>query len=567
MSEHADSFDVIVVGSGAGGLTAALRAHDQGLSTLVIEKTDRYGGTSAISGGGIWIPCNPQIEGLGGQDSIEDATTYVTAATRGEVPAPRIAAYLRSGPQMLRWLDKHTQLRFHALPKYPDYYQHLPEARPGFRTMEPAFFPAQRLGAEFARLREPAIGTLIMGRVSMGQVEAGILFSRAKGWLALTARRMLAYWSDIAGRLQGPRDRRLALGQALVAALRASMLDRDISLWLDTTLASLVTDASGRVTGIDAFREGRPVRISARAGVILAAGGFERNQAMRDAHLPAPSNAAWSATPPGNTGDAIRAGTAIGAATAFMDKAWWSPTVAVPGQAAAWPMLVERASPGCVIVNRLGKRFVNEASPYLEFGEAMYANHRAVGGRLIAWMIFDSRFRRKYAAGPLMPAQIKPDRSLPNDWRGKVYHKANSLEELAADIGVDPIGLAATISAMNRFAQTGSDLEFGKGGNVYDRYYGDPAVVPNPCLARIDHGPFYAIPLQAGDIGTKGGLLADAEARVLGKDGTPIQGLYAIGNTSAAVMGPAYPGPGSTLGPAMVMGYVAANTIAAEKST
>lgn len=555
-----NGWDVIVVGSGAGALTSALRAKDQGLSVLVIEKSDKYGGTSALSGGGIWIPMNPQIAGLGGEDNFDDVWTYVTTATRGAVPEARLRAYLETGPKMLDWLAKRTQLTFHALPKYPDYYPDLPGSRPGYRTMEPSFFDARKLGDSFAELRPAAIGTLLLGRVSMGQAEAGILFARAPGWMALTAKLLTRYWTDIGARLRGRRDRRLALGQALVGALRASLADRDIPLWLNTSFKDLVVE-DGRVTGIDVDRGGKTERLVARKAVILAAGGFERNQEMRERYLPAPTQTTWTAAAPGNTGDTIRAGIAIGAATAFMDRAWWSPTVPMPGQDTSWAVMVERCAPGCVIVNAKGKRFANEAMPYLEFGDAMYADHAAGNGTVPAWMVFDARYRWKYAAGPLLPAQISPDRGLPREWEGDIYHKAESLDALAAKINVDAAGLRDTVERMNGYAATGKDLEFDKGGNVYDRYYGDPTNLPNPCLGALAKAPYYALKLNPGDIGTKGGLMADEYARVLSTEGTPIPGLYVIGNNAGALMGPSYPGPGSTLGPAMVMGYVAADHI------
>jgi 3-oxosteroid 1-dehydrogenase len=562
---HGDSrsFDVIVVGSGAGGMTAALRAHDLGQSVLLIEKSDLYGGTSALSGGGIWIPLNPQIFALGGEDNFDDALRYVKAATRGMVPEPRLTAYLKSGPAMLAWLAERTRLKFHALPKYPDYYPALAGARPGYRTMEPAFFSARSLGGEAARLRPPTPGTLLFKRVYMGQAEAAVLFTRARGWVGLLLRILLAYGLDLPARLAGKPDQRLALGSALVAALRRSMMDRKIPLWLDTSLESLI-EVDGRVTGVVVQHEGRSLRLQARKGVILAAGGFERNQAMREQYLPKPSRAEWSAAQPNNTGDAIRAGMALGAGVDFMDRVWGAPTVWVPGEEKQQGLFAERSSPGCVVVNRAGRRFVNEAEPYLEFVEAMYADHAKTGGSVPCWMIFDASFRHKYAAGPLLPAQMTPDSRLPGDWLGQVYWRAGSIAELAGQLGVDAAELARTVARMNDYARTGVDLEFHKGENVFDRYYGDPAVTPNPCLGPILKPPFYALKLDAGDIGTKGGLLADEDARVLNAETRlPIGGLYAIGNTSAAAMGPAYPGPGATLGPAMVFGYRAANHLAA----
>ena len=295
---------------------------------------------------------------------------------------------------------------------------------------------------------------------------------------------------------------------------------------------------------------------------ILAAGGFEHNQAMRDEYLPKPTRAEWTVTPPSNTGDAIRAGQSVGAQVALMDHAWWAPTVFVMGREKRRALFVERNLPGCVMVNRLGRRFVDEAAPYSEIVYAMYADNEKSNANMPAWLVFDSEFRRKYPCGPLLPGMVRPDKSLPAAWAGTVYFKAETLDALASQIEVDAKGLHATIERMNQYAASGDDEEFGKGSNNFDRYYGDVNVKPNPCLAPIAKPPFYAMRIDPGDIGTKGGLLTDEYARVLRDDGQPINGLYATGNTSAAVMGPSYPGAGSTLGPAMTFGYIAAHHLA-----
>src|SRR5690554_713412 len=383
--------------------------------------------------------------------------------------------------------------------------------------------------------------------------------ARERGWRVMLLWLMLRYKLDFKWRRRSRRDRRAGLGNALVASLRRSLMDRDVPLWLNTELRELVQQ-DGRVTGIVAMREGRECLIEARHGVILASGGFEQNPQLRERYLPAPSERAWSATPPGNnTGAALEAGQALGAATEGLERAWWAPTISVTGEDKARGVFAERAFPGAIVVNGRGERFVNEAAPYLEFVEAMYAdNARTEGKSIPAWVIFDGHFRFHYAMAPLMPAQIKPDSRLPREWRDRVYWKAESLTALAQSIGVDPEGLARTVERVNRFARDGKDEEFDRGGNVFDRYYGDTNVTPNPCLAPLAKPPYYAMRLDAGDIGTKGGLKTDGSARVLNEAGEAIPGLYAIGNCSAAVMGPSYPGAGSTLGPAMTFGYAAA---------
>ncbi len=553
--------DVVVVGSGAGGMTAAICAHDLGQSALVIEKSEQYGGTSAISGGGVWVPCNHLMAAAGAPDNYDDALAYLKAATRGMVSEERLRAYLDQAPQMLRYLEQKTGLRYRTMPQYSDYYPHLPGSRSGYRTLDPLPFDARELGDEFAHQRPPQPGTLIAGRIAMTAAEAHTMLTKERGWTLLLAGKMAAYWLDLRWRMKTARDRRLTLGAALVGALRKAMMDRGVALWLETALDSLVSDSRG-VTGLVAIRRGTPVRIRARRGVILAAGGFEHNQAMRQRYLPAPTSAEWTVTPSENTGDAIRAGLNLGARADLMDHAWWAPTMFVGGKEKRRALFIERALPGCVLVNRKGMRFVDEAAPYSDIVYAMYADNEKTGANLPAWLIFDAEFRRKYPMGPLLPGMVRPDKSLPPDWLGTVYFRADSIEELARRIEVDVEGLRGTIERMNQFAAVGEDLEFGKGGNPFDRYYGDINVKPNPCLGPIAKAPFYAIRIDAGDIGTKGGLLTDEYARVLRDDGQPIAGLYAIGNSSAAVMGPSYPGAGSTLGPAMTFGYIAAHHLA-----
>lgn len=571
MSEQAgqgfdQEYDVIVVGSGGGGMTAALCAKSHGLSSIVIEKDAYYGGTSAVSGGGIWIPCNDDIARTGGSDSFDDALTYLKGLIGDEVPESRIVAYLKNAPEMVRYMARTFGVRFRNVPKYPDYYPNRPGGKEGWRSMEPVEFDARRLGDEFDRQREAFRGTLLMGRIAMDQVEAHTLFSRGPGWIWLTLKMLLKYWLDFGWRRRTHRDRRQVLGQGMVAALRYAMMQNDVPLQLSTGMDSLI-EQDGRVVGLVVNREGRTLRYRARRGVVLACGGFESNQQMREQYLAGPTKVEWTAAPPINHGDGIRAGQAIGAALKHMDLVWGSPTVRKPGAAQQITLFIERGMPGCVAVNRKGQRFVNEAAAYPDFRNAMYADDAKGNGTVPCWLVFDATFRYKYPMGIFLPGQIEPDSKLPKDWLDKVYYKADTIEALAAKIGVDAQGLQSSVAKMNEYAKTGVDLEFHKGETAIDRYYSDPSVKPNTCLGPIIKPPFYAVRMDAGEIGTKGGLVTDENACVLREDGSPIPGLYATGNTSAAVMGPTYAGAGSTLGPAMAFGYVAARHIAEQHDT
>ncbi len=565
-NEIENQYDVIVVGSGAGAMTSAIFAADQGNSVLIVEKSDKYGGTSAISGGGIWIPNNDEFKALGGNDSYDSALTYIKASSQGSVEESRIRAYLDNAPKMIRELQANSRVKYAVADKYPDYYPHLEGSLPGGRTMDPELFDTTGLGDEMDH-QQPASGnTLLMGKMAWTARQAHKAVAKERGWMLMIIGLMLRYKLDFKARRKGRRDSRAGLGASLSASLRHSLIDRNIPLWRNTAFTDFVMDGD-RVTGIKVTKDGQEIELSAKHGVIMGSGGFEQNQQLREKYLPAPSQQRWSATPAGcNTGAGLEAGLKIGAATDLLDWCWWAPTLNVPKEPSARGLFAERAFPGAIVVDGLGKRFFNEAAPYLEFGDAMYKNNEATGGKSVpAWVVFDSHFRFEYAMGPLMPGKIMPDSRAPKAWRDDVYFKADTLDELAGLIDVDAKGLAETTEKMNRYAETGIDEDFQRGGNVFDRYYGDSHVKPNPCLAPIKKGPFYAMKINPGDIGTKGGLLTNDSAQVVTPSGEAIEGLYAIGNCSSSVMGTSYPGAGSTIGPAMTFGYVAANHISANR--
>jgi 3-oxosteroid 1-dehydrogenase len=552
--------DVLVVGSGAGALTAALVAHNEGLKqVLVVEKSNQYGGTSAMSGGGIWIPASHYARAEGVKDSPEEAVSYMKAVIGTEVSEERMRIYCEKAAEMLEYMDRHTRLKYETVP-YPDYYPEKPGGKPGYRTHQPTPMHGAKLGAHFRALREPPSQVLVAGRFTMTMKEGRAFLTQAKGWMFIFIRIMLMYFLDIPGRLQGKRSRRLTMGSALIGRLRWTMLDRGIDLWLKSPLVDLIHE-NGAVVGAVVEHEGRQVRVRARKGVVLGAGGFEHNQQMREQYLPTPTSGEWSGSQINNTGDAIRAGMAVGGKTDLMQHAWWAPSVKIPGWDRPFVIFAERSLPGLVIVNKAGKRFANEAAPYLESGLSFYQANTPEAPTVPSHVVFDATFRKKFPFGPIPPGYATPDSAMSKKIWGALV-KADTIEELAAKIGCCPRGLADTIRKNNEYAASGKDPEFQRGESFYDRYYGDQNNTPNPCIAPIDKAPYYAIPIHPGDIGTKGGLLTDLNGQVVNDNGQPVTGLYAVGNTSASVMGSKYPGAGATLGPAMTFGYLAARHMA-----
>jgi 3-oxosteroid 1-dehydrogenase len=538
-------FDIVIVGSGGAGLTAALTAAAQGRSALVIEKADRYGGSTGRSGGGIWAPGNAVLRRAGVRDNGEMAARYLEFVAGECVPAARREAYLRHCAAMMDLVLARTPLRFAWVPGYADYYPEAPGGVAAGRSVEPVPFNGKLLGAELARLGKPYL-----------PVPDGAAVMQADyRWLTLGPRhpRAILAGAKVAGRLARRRvlgQRMLSLGQALAAGLRAGLARADVPLWLSAPVTGLVV-SDGRVTGVTVQRDGVPVEVTARLGVLMASGGFERNAGMRQEYQRAPIGTDWTTGAPTNTGDGIRLGMAAGADVALMDDAWWGPSVPLPG--GPYFCLAERNLPGSVMVNGAGQRFVNESAPYVDAVHAMYDGHSPGNPHIPAWLVFDQRYRDRYVF-----AGLPPGRSLPKKWYafGSVV-RDSSLAGLAAQIGVDGEALGKTVARFNEYARSGRDEEFGRGDSAYDRYYGDPRVKPNPNLAALARPPFYAVKIVPGDLGTKGGLVTDASARVLRPDGTVISGLYAAGNCSAAVMGHSYAGAGGTIGPAMTFGYIA----------
>lgn len=557
--------DFLVAGSGAGALTGAIRAHDLGLNTLVVEKSAFYGGTSAMSGGSIWIPNNHLMPAAGVADSDAEALAYLQALTKGVVEEARLRMFIRKGAEMLKYLEDRGDLQCDALPKYSDYYPNEPGAKPGARTLEARRFSTLKLGWDLRQLRPPHPACVTFGLFHMSAADA-YLAVRGDWRVYLTMIKNAAlYFAGFPLRLIAPRSTRVTLGNALVAPLRLALKKRKVPLWLNSPAKELLVD-NGRVVGAIVERNGKRITVHARHGVLLGTGGFENNPVLRQRYLPKPTSTDWSAANKHNTGDALAMAEPLKPALALMDDAWWSPGAVVPGSAPGHVLVFEKGMPHSMFVNSQGERFTNEAAPYIDVVNGMYANHKAGEGERSAvpcWMIFDARYRRKTAiAGAIYPSTMMPDSMVPARYWNSLIYKGDTLSALAHQIGIDAQNLQRSVFRFNRFAQTGVDEDFGRGGNPSDNYYSDLSCKPNPNLGALETGPFYAMPVVAGDIGTKGGLLTDADARVLREDGSVIEGLYACGNCSAAVMGHSYAGAGSTLGPAMAFGFVAAETAA-----
>ena len=546
--------DVLVAGSGAAALTTAVTAAAHGASVIVAEKSALYGGTSATSGGVLWIPATRQALEAGHADTPEEAFQYVRALSDANVPDARIWAFVRRGREMLEWLERNTQGRYAGA--------RLRGLSPGDARREAGLAltgsPAAARERTRGRFRPPAPtaprGAVPGGRVSWTLEETGTLLFRAPGWIGTALSIFGNYFLDFPQRLHSARDRRMTLGNALLGRLEALLTRAGGEVWFSAALSELIRE-SGRVTGALLVREGREVRVGARRAVVLAAGGFERNAEMRRQYLPQSPEPRWSGSQENNVGDALLAGMRIGAATLNMDSAWWGTSMSLPGEERARLMAFERALPGAIMVNGNAERYMNEAADYHVAGREMLRQDSPAARTIPSHMLFDARWRRSYPLGPMIPDF--PDWMRPASLRS-VLVRAESWEELARRTGLPAQRLEATIARFNEHARAGVDPDFRRGESAYDRYYGDPRVRPNPTLRALETPPYYALPVYPGDIGTNGGLATDEHARVLDESGQAIPGLYACGNTAATVMGHSYPAAGATLGPGMTFGYIAA---------
>ncbi|MGA5463749.1 3-ketosteroid-delta-1-dehydrogenase [Mycobacterium sp. NPDC050041] len=546
--------DLLVVGSGTG-MAAALAARDHGLSVLIIEKSGYIGGSTARSGGALWLPASQVISGDGGGDTQQRARTYLDAAVNGTAPSSRSTAFLAHVDSTIDLLRRTTPMRFFWAKDYSDYHPELPGGSAAGRTCECRPLDTAVLGEHRARLRPGVMEVKIPMPTTGADYRWLNLMSRVprKG-VPVVIKRL---GQGLGGLLLGRRY--AAGGQALAAGLFAGVLRAGIPVWTTTSLQRLTTDDGGQVTGAVVDHCGREVAVTARRGVVLAAGGFDHRMDMRWKFQSESLGEHASLGAESNTGDAIRVAQDVGAAIDLMDQSWWFPAVAALPDADPKVMLAERSLPGSLIVDQTGSRFVNEATDYMSFGQCVLDRERAGNPVDSMWIVFDQQYRNSY----VFAAELFPRMAVPQSWYDAgIAHRADDLGELGRRMGVPSADFLTTIARFNEMACAGQDSDFGRGRSAYDRYYGDLTVTPNPNLRALDRGPFYAVKMVLSDLGTCGGLRADERARVLREDGTAIPGLYAIGNTAANAFGTTYPGAGATIAQGLVYGYIAARDAA-----
>jgi 3-oxosteroid 1-dehydrogenase len=577
MREFDEVFDFVVVGSGGGSMCAALVMRSAGKSVLILEKTNLIGGSTSRSGGVMWIPNNPIMKRAGIEDSFEKAATYLDGLvgdakdTPGTSPERR-HTYLREAPLMIDFLMQEG-IKFTRVTQWPDYYDERPGGSVPGRTVVAQLFDANELGVWQQKLRP----SFIVAPVSLMPAPLGkLMASIGINFLPSTLEEML----ELAGIKQSWRVKMLGAkivlrglmarlaGKQFVAggaALQGRMLQaavrRGVDLRTESPVNELIVE-NGAVKGVVTTHAGRARRIGARLGVLVNAGGFARNQRMRDLYVPGTS-AKWSMAAPGDTGEMIEEMMRHGAAIAQMEERVGNQQTLPPGaeDSEAKPTVqAMTASPHCILVDQSGVRYMNEGGSYMAYCKGMLERHKTIAA-VPSWAVFDSQYTRKYMLAGTMPGTKKPQH-----WFDSGYLKrANTIEELARLLNIEPAKLKATVERFNGFVARNRDEDFHRGERAYDRWLGDPFHKPSETLGAIAEGPFYAVPVVPGDVGTYGGVVTDQHARVLRADGTIIQGLYATGVSTASVMGRSYPGAGSSVGPSFVWGYVAAKHVTTVK--
>lgn len=559
--------DVVVIGTGAGGMAAAVAARKMGLEVLLLEKERMYGGTTARSGGVLWIPNNPISTFKPEPDSMDDARTYLRYECGDFYDSERVEAFLANGPRMVDFFVRETEVKLIALPEYPDYHAESPGGRMAGRSIMAAPLDGRELGEHIRSLRPPLEEITFVGMMFNSSAEVGHFFNVTRSFksAAYVAKRLMTHAIEM---IFHGRAMRLTNGNALAARLAKSAFDLGIPMWLESPARALVRDGGrdgGRISGVVVGKpDGSSVRVGARRGVVLAAGGFPQDIERRKKLFPhAPTGLEHlSPAPPGNTGDGLRLAESVGGQVSakLPNAAAWIPVSKVRranGEAGVFPHLIDRYKPGIIAVNREGRRFTNESDSYHDMGMAMQ-KHCADGIEVAAWLIADHRTIRRYGLGFAKPFPLP----LGGHLRSGYLLCGKTLGELAGLAGIDGAALQKTVDDYNLGAEEGKDLQFRRGWRVYNRFLGDKTHRPNPCVAPVKDGPFYAVKVVMGDLGTFAGISTDRFARVLDGEGRPVPGLFAAGNDSASVMGGGYPGGGITLGPAMTFGFVAAEFMA-----
>ena len=548
--------DLLIAGAGPAGMTAALVASLEGLDVLLCEKSGQVGGTGATSAGTLWIPGNHQSQVAGFSDSAEQADAYLNALVGEGANRDLRDAYLQTGPEAIDYLCAQTDVQFIPCGTHPDYRSNMAGAAIAGRAIIPAPFDGRLLGDDFRRVRPPVPEFMLLGGMMIGKADIAPLLGRfhSLGNFIYAAKLFARYLAD---RLKYPRGTRIMMGNALVGRLFYALRKRKVPILFDASIADVIGGRSG-VSGVRLTVGDKDMIVKTRKGVVLATGGYAHNKKFRDAFMPRPVPA-YSMSYEGNQGDGLAIGERLGAALApeRCTSGLWAPVSIVPrpdGSKGLFPHLVlDRAKPGLIAVNGAGRRFVNEACSYHDFVLAMFESHNSVPS-IPAWLIGDTAFLRIYGLGIIYPRHRNPAKFVRNGY----VKSAPTLDALAEKIGVDAAQLRATVTRYNGFAETGIDVDFGKGETELNRFNGDAQHTPNPCIGPVATPPFYALAVWPADIAVSTGLATDADARVLTADGNPIPGLYACGNDMASVMAGSYPGPGTTLGPAIVFAYRAA---------
>ncbi|MER2039481.1 MAG: FAD-dependent oxidoreductase [Solibacillus sp.] len=540
-------YDVVVIGSGASGFAAAITAKNEGLTTLLIEKEKHFGGASALSGGGVWIPNNRYLVEAGVFDSYEEAKKYLDATVGNIVSDDIKETYLKKGVEMLDYMhDLSQHMRFSYAKNYSDYYPTLAGGKGTGRSIEPLIIDLNKLGDWKNLLLKPTIDT--KGFVMTGQdfVKVNMITRTMAG----KARSLTLGWRLVKHLLL--KRNYAALGQALIARLALTYKELNGELWIETPFVDFVYEED-KVTGIKAIKDGKEILIKATNGVIFSSGGFSRNQKLRERFLPAPQKTEWTSSPVGQTGDIISPFEKLDAKFGLMDRVWGAPSI-IDHEGRPFFLVADRGIPNMIITDQNGNRYVNEPTPYHEFVDKMFEHNEKTGGKAItSWIILDARTKKRYLFAGLFPMQDFPKPY----YEHQIVYTAQTVSELEEKLNIPAGNLVKTIERFNEFARNGKDLDFHRGETPHDTYYGDPTL-NNPNLLELNHPPFYALKVYPGDIGTKGGVVIDKDAQVIREDGTAIEGVYACGNCSASIMGQSYPGPGATLGPGMTFGYLAA---------